>query len=62
MVWLVILVAIVALILPASFKWTVPQITMLLGVIMFGMGMTLRVEDFKEIFKRPRDVLIGSLA
>ncbi|MBR4643216.1 MAG: bile acid:sodium symporter family protein [Selenomonadaceae bacterium] len=62
MVWLVILVAIVALILPASFKWTVPQITMLLGVIMFGMGMTLRVEDFKEIFKRPRDVLIGLLA
>ena len=62
MVWLVILVAIVAMILPASFKWTVPQITMLLGVIMFGMGMTLRVEDFKEIFKRPRDVLIGLLA
>ena len=62
MALLVVLVTIVALILPASFKWTVPQITMLLGVIMFGMGMTLRVEDFKEIFKRPRDVLIGLLA
>lgn len=62
MALLVVLVAIVALILPASFKWVVPQITMLLGVIMFGMGMTLRIEDFREIFKRPRDIFIGLLA
>ena len=34
----------------------------LLGVIMFGMGMTLRAEDFREIFRRPRDVLIGVAA
>ena len=62
MALLVVIFALVALILPASFLWVVPQITMLLGVIMFGMGMTLRVEDFKEIFRRPRDVLIGVLA
>ena len=54
-----ILVAVVALIFPASFKWTTPHITLLLGVIMFGMGMTLKAEDFREIFRRPRDVLIG---
>ena len=62
MALLVVIFAIVALILPASFVWVVPQITLLLGVIMFGMGMTLRVEDFKEIFKRPREVFIGVLA
>lgn len=62
MALLVVTVAVVALIMPASFKWVVPQITLLLGVIMFGMGMTLRLEDFKEIFKRPRDVLIGLIA
>lgn len=62
MALLALAVAIVALIVPGAFKWTVPQITMLLGVVMFGMGMTLRVDDFKEIFKRPRDVLIGLAA
>ncbi|MBQ4404876.1 MAG: bile acid:sodium symporter family protein [Selenomonadaceae bacterium] len=62
MALLVVAVAIIALVIPSSFKWVPPRIPMLLGVIMFGMGMTLRVEDFKEIFRRPRDVLIGLLA
>ena len=62
MALLVVAVAIIALVIPASLNWVPPRIPMLLGVIMFGMGMTLRVEDFKEIFKRPRDVLIGLLA
>ena len=62
MALLVVAVAIIGIIFPASFKWVAPKISMLLGVVMFGMGMTLRVEDFKEIFRRPRDVLIGLLA
>ncbi len=62
MALLVVAVAIIALVIPSAFKWVTPQIPMLLGVIMFGMGMTLRLEDFKEIFRRPRDVLIGLLA
>ena len=62
MALLVVATTVVALIMPAAFKWAAPQITMLLGVVMFGMGTTLRVEDFKEIFLRPRDVLIGLLA
>lgn len=59
---LAIICAVIAMINPATFKWTAPHITILLGVVMFGMGMTLRLEDFKEIFKRPRDVLVGVLA
>lgn len=31
----------------------------LLGVIMFGMGMTLTVDDFRLVLRRPRDVLVG---
>ena len=62
MALLAVIFAAVALVVPASFKWVTPHITILLGVIMFGMGMTLRVEDFKEIFRRPRDVFIGLLA
>lgn len=34
-------------------------VNILLGIIMFGMGMTLKIDDFKLILKRPVDVLIG---
>ncbi|SHK80322.1 bile acid:Na+ symporter, BASS family [Selenomonas ruminantium] len=59
---LVVLVAGIALLEPVSFKWVAPNISMLLGVVMFGMGMTLRLSDFKLVFQRPRDVFIGALA
>ena len=58
----VIIVAAIALFVPASFKWAAPQITYLLGIVMFGMGMTLRLEDFRLVFQRPKDVFIGALA
>ena len=59
---LVIAIAAIALIEPMSFKWAAPNITMLLGIVMFGMGMTLKLADFKLVFQRPRDVFIGALA
>ena len=37
-------------------------INYLLGVVMFGMGLTLNLQDFKIVFSRPRDVIIGCLA
>ena len=58
----VIAIAAVALFEPPSFKWAAPNITMLLGIVMFGMGMTLKLSDFKLVFQRPRDVFIGALA
>ena len=58
----VILVAVIALIEPWTFKWAAPKITILLGIVMFGMGMTLRLHDFQLVFQRPKDVLIGALA
>ena len=33
-----------------------------LGVIMFGMGLTIRLEDFRAIFSRPKEVIIGAVA
>lgn len=59
---LVIIVAVIALLQPWTFAWAASKITILLGIVMFGMGMTLRFKDFKLIFQRPRDVLIGALA
>ena len=58
----VILIAGISLVQPWTFLWTVPFITILLGIVMFGMGMTLRFEDFKLVLQRPKDVLIGILA
>lgn len=58
----VIAIAAIALFEPWTFKWSAPKVTILLGVVMFGMGMTLRIRDFKLVFQRPRDVFIGALA
>jgi len=51
----------------AAFGFFAPQlftphkawITPLLGIVMFGMGLTLSAADFREVFRRPRDVAIG---
>ena len=60
---LVLLVAALALIWPAPFlhvgTWS---ITPMLGLIMFGMGMTIKLSDFRIILSRPKDMLIGCLA
>ncbi|WP_267523826.1 bile acid:sodium symporter family protein [Campylobacter sp. MG1] len=37
-------------------------VTYILGIIMFGMGLCVKASDFKEIFLRPKDVILGILA
>ena len=60
---LVLVSAILALAFPEVVGHLKPSlINPLLGVIMFGMGLTLKVEDFRVVFTRPKDVLIGCLA
>ena len=60
---LVLVVAAAALLWPASFlqvdTWAINP---MLGVIMFGMGLTLSPQDFRIVFSRPKDILIGCLA
>ena len=59
---MVLLVAVLALAVPASFTWMATStINPMLGVIMFGMGLTLSPQDFKVVLSRPKDILIGSL-
>lgn len=57
----VILFAVLGFAFPSQFTWISPYITILLGVIMFGMGLTLSADDFKELLRRPLQVLIGVL-
>ena len=60
---LVLLSALAALLFPGTIGHLKPKlINPLLGVIMFGMGLTLKAEDFKVVFSRPKDVLVGCLA
>src|SRR5690606_19993051 len=58
----ILLFAVLAFLLPGAFLWIVPHISFLLGVIMFGMGLTLSAEDFKAVFEQPRQVLAGVAA
>ena len=60
---LVLLSAIAALVFPETISQVKPTvINPLLGVIMFGMGLTLRADDFRIVFSRPKEVIIGCLA
>ena len=60
---MVLLVAALSLFVPASFSWIDTwAINLMLGVIMFGMGLTLSPHDFKIVLSRPKDILIGCLA
>jgi BASS family bile acid:Na+ symporter len=60
---LVLLSAVVGLLTPGTFSGVKPSvINPMLGLVMFGMGMALRIDDFRIVFSRPRDVAIGCLA
>lgn len=60
---LVLAAALIALVFPNVFQQIRPTvINYLLGIVMFGMGLALNLQDFKIVFSRPRDVIIGCLA
>ncbi len=58
----VLLFAVLAFLFPQVFiglkGWIVP----LLGLVMFGMGLTLKVEDFSEVARHPWRVALGVAA
>jgi len=53
---------VVGLLVPGTTASLAPQVPLLLGVIMFGMGLTLRPADFAVLGRRPRAVVVGVLA
>ncbi|MDV7757010.1 bile acid:sodium symporter family protein [Liquorilactobacillus mali] len=48
--------------LPKTSEWVVPNVAYLLGIILFGMGLTLKLQDFERIAKRPFPVIAGTCA
>ncbi len=60
---IVLVVAALALFVPRSLIWiNTSWINYLLMVVMFGMGLTLNLEDFRIVFTRPKDIIIGCIA
>lgn len=54
-----IVFAVLAFYFPSEFKIFAPYIPYLLGLVMFGMGITLTFNDFGEVAKHPKSVFIG---
>jgi len=57
-IWVVVAAGL-AIWMPENFTWLGNYITPLLGIVMFGMGMTIKLNDFKLILKQPKGVAIG---
>lgn len=55
----VLVAAGLAIWMPENFTWLGNYITPLLGIVMFGMGMTIKLTDFKLILQQPKGVAIG---
>ncbi len=60
---IVVVVTALALFVPSSCLWIqLKWVNYLLMVVMFGMGLTLKLEDFKLVFTRPKDILVGCVS
>lgn len=63
MALIVLAVAALALFVPVTCTWIqTGWVNYLLMIVMFGMGLTFKLEDFKLVFTRPKDIIIGCLA
>lgn len=61
---IIILSAVVAFFFPELFGWVQQgqRASVILGLIMLTMGLTLSLEDFRILFSRPMDIFIGAVA
>mgnify|MGYP003292166627 FL=1 len=63
MALIVLAVAALALFVPASGLWIeLKAVNYLLMVVMFGMGLTMKLNDFKVVFVQPKEMIIGCIA
>ncbi|MCR5536664.1 MAG: bile acid:sodium symporter family protein [Succinivibrio sp.] len=57
----VVLSALLSYLVPELFTHLAAYIPLLLGLVMFGMGLTLKPSDFAEVLRRPFMVCVGIL-
>lgn len=58
----IILFSALAMAIPSGFAWATAYTSWFLGAAMFGMGLTIPVEDFKTVFTHPKEIVIGCIA
>ena len=59
----IIIISVITYFFPSIFIWVKGNVqTVILGIIMLTMGMTLSLNDFKILLKRPFDIGIGTYA
>ncbi|WP_262137707.1 bile acid:sodium symporter family protein [Pseudomonas sp. Marseille-Q5117] len=58
----VLIFAVLSYLMPQWFIFLKPAIIPLLGLVMFGMGLTLKIEDFSEVIRHPGRVALGVIA
>ncbi|MBO7124332.1 MAG: bile acid:sodium symporter family protein, partial [Bacteroidales bacterium] len=59
----IIAIAIITAFFPTLFVWVKGDIqSLILGLIMLSMGMTLTTDDFKILVSKPVDIIVGALA
>ena len=59
----IIVVAVITFFVPSLFKWVHGNTqTVILGLIMLTMGLTLTTQDFKIVLHRPLDIFVGAVA
>ena len=60
MAWIVLAAAALSLLAPGAGLWVqTGWISPLLMVVMFGMGLTLKAEDFRVVFTHPKSMIVG---
>ncbi len=62
---IVLIAVIISFFYPMTFNWVLSEVSgfkvinILLGLILFGMGTTLKIENFVMVFKRPKEIVLG---
>ena len=62
---LVLIAVAISLLYPNSFKWVLSDyyginvLNLLLSIVLFTMGTTLKVENFVNVFKNPKEIAVG---
>ena len=64
--FIIILLAVaISLVYPNSFKWVLSEynginiINLLLSIVLFTMGTTLKLDDFINVFRNPKEIAVG---
>lgn len=58
----IIIGSVFAFLKPDAIRWATDYTSVFLGVAMFGMGLTIQGGDFKVIFTKPKEILVGCAA